>query len=181
MKIEKGGFCESPPEKRATGIAFGSDPLVSFDELQMLLASEAVAPHTTKANGFKYRNCFLLLGAALFLLHLNFYSAVGNQFLNLPPTIEVLFPHLNTRIYIYIFLTILYCWSYANDWYFERVSLASFASEATVFLMDYVTIINYISGSITAPILFYILLRITFVTCLFINVAYACHAPLARR
>jgi len=171
-----------PVEQDVKVVALGSGPLVSADELHMLLApSLGLYKAGALGSGFKYRNIFLLLCCLWFLARLIFFPEAVYQVLTFPPTIETFLPYLQKRGWLYLFWLLIYGWSYAKDWYFERVALVCFVSEVTMFVMDYLTVFSYIAGPMSPMLTFFVLLRFAFIACLLLNAAYAHQAPPAPR
>lgn len=163
-------------------IVAGSGPLVSADELHMLLApSPVLVTACAIGRGFKYRNIFLLLCTLCFLIRLMFFPEAVQQVLNFSPSPETALPYLQKRGYLYLFWLLLYGWSYAKDWYFERVALVCFASEVTIFGVDYLTFASDGVSPMSPLLTFFVLLRCAFIACLLVNALYAHQAPAAPR
>ena len=159
-----------------------SGPLVSADELHMLLApSPRLETAFAAGCGFKYRNIFLLMCTLWFLLRLLFFPEAVQQLLHLSPSTETTLPYLQKRGYLYLFWLLLYGWSYAKDWYFERVALVCFASEVTIFAVDYLTFASDGVSPMSPLLTFSVLLRCAFIACLLVNALYAHQAPAAPR
>lgn len=156
----------------------GAGPLVSAEEMHMLLTPGlGFYKASTPGRGFKYRNIFLLLCTLWFLSGLMFFPEVVYQFLTFPPSEEKFLSYLQNRGWLYLFWLLLYAWSYAKAWYFERVALVCFSSEVTMFAMDYLAVFSDIAGPMSPLMTFFFLLRLTFISCLLINALYAHDAP----
>ena len=153
-------------------------PLVSADELHMLMAP-CVGLKTVHAQGssFKYRNFFLSLCTLWFLIWFLLFPEVLYQLLTLTLNAETFSPYLEKRGWLYVFWLMIYGWSYARDWYFERVALMCFVSEMTIFVMDFLTVFTYFEGPMPPLLTFFVLLRCALVTCLLMNAVYAYKAP----
>lgn len=157
-------------------------PLVSADELHMLLApSLGLDKAFAVGHGFHYRNIFLLVCTLWFLLSLMFFPQAVQQLLHLSSSAETTLPYLQKRGYLYLFWLLLYGWSFAKDWYFERVALVCFASEVTIFAVDYLTFASDGVSPMSPLLTFTVLLRCGFVACLLVNALYAHQAPAAPR
>jgi hypothetical protein len=166
-----------------SGVKIGAvhpGPLVSADELHMLMAP-CVGLKTVHAQcgSFKYRNIFLLLCTLWFLIWFLLFPEAVYQVLTLPLNAETFSPYLQKRGWLYIFWLMIYGWSYARDWYFERVALVCFVSEMTILVMDYLTVFTHLEGAMSPLLIFSILLRCALVICLLMNSVYAFNAPSA--
>ena len=164
-----------------TGVKIGTihpGPLVSADELHMLMAP-CVGLETVHAQGssFKYRNIFLLLCTLLFLIWFLLFPEALYQVLTLTLNVETFSPYLQKRGWLYVFWLMIYSWSYARGWYFERVALMCFVSEMTIFVMDFLTVFTHFEGPMSPLLTFFILLRCALVTCLLMNAVCAYKAP----
>lgn len=156
----------------------GAGPLVSAEEMHMLLTPRRGGyKASTPGRGFKYRNIFLLLFTLWFLSGLMFFPEVVYQFLTFSPREEKFLYYLQNRGWLHLFWLLLYAWSYAKGWYFERVALVCFSSEMTIFAMDCQSVFSDIAGPVSPLMTFFFLLRLTFISCLLINALYAHDAP----
>lgn len=155
-----------------------SELLVSAEELHMLL-EPSPSPETTHAPGwgFKYRNIFLLLCTLWFLLKLLLFPEANYQVLTSTLATELFLPYLQKRGWLHLFWLLIYSWSYAKDWHFQKIALVCFASEVTIFCMDVLVVYSYWSGPFEPLLTFFVLLRLAFIGCLMVNALYAHKAP----
>lgn len=170
-----------PPIDRLVQVR-SSGSLVGAEELRMLLAPGlGLLKAGATGRGFKYRNIFLLFCCFWFLGQLLFFPEATSQVLTFSPSFELFSVYLQKRAWLYLFWLLIYSWSYAREWYFERVALACFVSEVTLAVIDYLTVASYAAGPISPQLTFYALLRLSFITCLLVNALYAHQAPPAPR
>lgn len=182
MGLKKASQQLKPTQKSAKIARLNSEPLVSAEELNMLL--EALPTRQTSytpSSGFKYRNLFLVLCTLWFSLRLILFPEAVNQFLSFSSTEETVLPYLQERGWLYLLWLLIYCWSYAKDWYFERVALACFVSELTIFGLDYLSVFIGTEGHMSPMLTLFVSLRFAFIVCLLINALYAHQAPPAPR
>jgi hypothetical protein len=159
-----------------------SGPLVGPDELNMLLApGVGLFKASAAGSGFKYRNIFLLLCCFWFLGRLLFFPEAVSEVLTFSPSFEFFSVYLQKRGWLYLFWLVLYSWSYARAWHFERVALVCFASEVTMLVIDYLTVFSYVASPMSPELTFFVLLRLAFMTCLLMNAIHAHRAPPAPR
>jgi len=185
MLPKQNDYLSGGPVYASDGVSHGSrdsGPLVSSAELNMLLAPSLGSYTPSRAGrGFRYRNIFLMLCALWFIGMLLFSPEVVYQVLTFPPALETVEPYLQKRGWLYGFWLFFYGWSYAKDWHFERVALVCFASEVTILWMDYLAMVSYIAEPISPLLIIFVLLRLSFITCLLVNALYAHQAPPAPR
>jgi len=160
----------------------GAGPLVSAEEMHMLLTPGlGFFKASTPGRGFQYRTIFLLVCTLWYLMGLIVFPEAVQQLLPLSPSAETAWPYLQKRGYLYLFWLLLYGWSYAKDWYFERIALVCFASEATIFAIDCLTFASDDVNRMSPLLTLSVLLRCAFIACLLVNALYAHQAPAAPR
>lgn len=182
MGLKKASQRLTHTAKIAKFATLNSEPLVSAEELHMLL--EALPTRKTSyvpGSGFKYRNLFLMVCTLWFSLRLIFFPEAVHQVLSFSSTKETVLPYLQERGLLYLLWLLIYCWSYAKDWYFERVALACFASELTIFGLDYLSVFTDTEEHMSPMLTLFLSLRFAFIACLLINALYAHQAPPAPR
>ena len=150
---------------------------VSSEELAQLSApSDRYVPSGVD-RGYKYRMLFLVVTAVASVARLLFFPGVLVYSFNFPEGMPNLTQYMQYRGMYLALVAAVYIYSYLKDWHFARVSLLVFAMALTGLVMDFFNVYAFMEGPLTPSMLFFLIVRIAAIVCLFLNAIRDNRAP----
>jgi len=159
----------------------GAGPLISAQELEMLLTHQERNQRLGVDPGFKWRMNFMLVALLVFIGLMLISPGFIYGKLQFENGANKLAPVLPFRGYFVLGVLALYYFSYWRDWYFERVALITFALALSSLFMDFFNVLGFSLGPIPPLVVVFLLLRLLIIYCLFMNAIHANRAPPAPR
>ncbi len=150
---------------------------VSPEELAQLNAPSKGYVLTGVDRGYKYRMVFLLVTAVASVARLLFFPGVLVYSFNFPQGMPNLTQYMQYRGMYLALVAAVYTYSYLKDWHFARISLLVFAMALTGLVMDFFNVYAFMEGPLTPSMLFFLMVRITAIACLFLNAIRDHRAP----
>lgn len=156
-------------------------PLLSEQELEMLLTNQERNQLQGVDTGFKWRMNFMLVALLVFIVWMLISPGYFYGKLQFESGANKLAPVLPFRGYFVLSIFVIYYFSYWRDWYFERVALITFALALSSLFMDFFNVLGFALGPIPPLVVVFLLLRLLIIYCLFMNAIHANRAPPAPR
>lgn len=152
-------------------------PVITPEELALLIGPEKNGPPSGADPGFKYRNAFLLLVCSLQAARLLFFPAHTLASFGFPADMAEMTSYVQLRGWYVVVVTAVYVFSYVKDWYFPRVALVIATLAFAGLVSDTFNVYRFIVGPISPLIIFLVTLRVGAIYCLFMNSVRDNRAP----
>ena len=153
------------------------EPVVTPEELALLLGPEKKGGPSGVDPGFKYRNAFLLVVSFGMVVRLLFFPSQALLSFGFPSSMENMSGYFQARGWYALVVTLVYIFSYVKDWHFSRVALIIASLAFAGLVSDFFNVYRFLIGPLTPSVILMVGLRIGAVYCLFMNAVRDNRAP----